>query len=116
MARRGTTAVQPRFTGSKSALGIAVLAETASRADRAPRMGALWFLRYGSALIPRSGELCAELDAVATLFACKNLGLDSMPHDARITDVAIGAAGQHAWVKLKPGKIVSRDFRKLGSP
>ena len=71
MARRGTTAVQPRFTGSKSALGIAVLAETASRADRAPRVGALWFLRYGSALIPRSGELCAELDAVATLFAAR---------------------------------------------
>ncbi|MFH8803191.1 pyridoxamine 5'-phosphate oxidase family protein [Streptomyces sp. NPDC017936] len=51
---------------------------------------------------PRTGELCAELDAVETLFARKNFGLDSMPHD-----------GRHAWVRLKPEKIVSWDFRKL---
>ncbi|MGW0946345.1 pyridoxamine 5'-phosphate oxidase family protein [Streptomyces sp. NPDC002623] len=52
---------------------------------------------------PRTGELCAELDAVETLFARKNFGLDAMPHD-----------GRHAWVRLNPAKIVSWDFRKLG--
>ncbi|MFF1544565.1 pyridoxamine 5'-phosphate oxidase family protein [Streptomyces sp. NPDC058291] len=52
---------------------------------------------------PRTGELCAELDAVETRFARKNFGLDAMPHD-----------GRHAWVRLKPEKIVSWDFRKLG--
>ncbi|MEU1179140.1 pyridoxamine 5'-phosphate oxidase family protein [Streptomyces sp. NPDC005820] len=51
---------------------------------------------------PRTGELCAELDAVETLFARKNFGLDSMPHD-----------GRHAWVRLRPEKVVSWDFRKL---
>ncbi|MCQ9134845.1 MULTISPECIES: pyridoxamine 5'-phosphate oxidase family protein [Streptomyces] len=53
--------------------------------------------------IPRTGELCAELDAVETLFARKNFGLDAMPHD-----------GRHAWLRLKPEKVVSWDFRKLG--
>ncbi|SEP87023.1 hypothetical protein SAMN04487983_100248 [Streptomyces sp. yr375] len=53
--------------------------------------------------IPRTGDLCAELDAVETLFARKNFGLDAMPHD-----------GRHAWVRLTPEKIVSWDFRKLG--
>ncbi|WP_069771450.1 MULTISPECIES: pyridoxamine 5'-phosphate oxidase family protein [unclassified Streptomyces] len=53
--------------------------------------------------IPRTGELCAELDAVETLFARKNFGLDAMPHD-----------GRHAWVRLRPEKVVSWDFRKLG--
>ncbi|WP_329215026.1 pyridoxamine 5'-phosphate oxidase family protein [Streptomyces sp. NBC_01485] len=53
--------------------------------------------------IPRTGELCAELDAVETLFARKNFGLDAMPHD-----------GRHAWARLTPEKIVSWDFRKLG--
>ncbi|MGW2051204.1 pyridoxamine 5'-phosphate oxidase family protein [Streptomyces sp. NPDC001858] len=52
---------------------------------------------------PRVGELCAELDAVETLFARKNFGLDAMPHD-----------GRHAWVRLTPAKIVSWDFSKLG--
>ncbi|WP_416983726.1 pyridoxamine 5'-phosphate oxidase family protein [Streptomyces sp. T028] len=51
---------------------------------------------------PRTGELCAELDAVETLFARKNFGLDAMPHD-----------GRHAWVRLRPEKVVSWDFRKL---
>ncbi len=37
------------------------------------------------------------------LFARKNFGLDAMPHD-----------GRHAWVRLRPDKIVSWDFRKLG--
>ncbi|KUN85398.1 pyridoxamine 5'-phosphate oxidase family protein [Streptomyces griseoruber] len=52
---------------------------------------------------PRTGELCAELDAVETLFARKNFHLDAMPHD-----------GRHAWVRLRPEKVVSWDFRKLG--
>ncbi|MET9116816.1 pyridoxamine 5'-phosphate oxidase family protein [Streptomyces longwoodensis] len=52
---------------------------------------------------PRTGELCAELDAVETLFARKNFGLDTIPHD-----------GRHAWVRLRPEKVVSWDFRKLG--
>ncbi|GAA3242486.1 pyridoxamine 5'-phosphate oxidase family protein [Streptomyces thermocoprophilus] len=33
--------------------------------------------------VPRSGGLCAELDAVETLFARKYFGLDSLPHDGR---------------------------------
>ncbi|MEU3510654.1 pyridoxamine 5'-phosphate oxidase family protein [Streptomyces longwoodensis] len=53
--------------------------------------------------VPRTGELCAELDAVETLFARKNFGLDTIPHD-----------GRHAWVRLRPEKVVSWDFRKLG--
>jgi PPOX class probable F420-dependent enzyme len=53
--------------------------------------------------VPRSGGLCAELDAVETLFARKYVGLDSLPHD-----------GRHAWLRLVPEKIVSWDFRKLG--
>ncbi|GAQ58302.1 pyridoxamine 5'-phosphate oxidase family protein [Streptomyces acidiscabies] len=54
--------------------------------------------------IPRTGELCAELDAVETRFARKNFRVDSMPHD-----------GRHAWIRLTPEKVVSWDFRKLGS-
>ncbi|WP_328429127.1 pyridoxamine 5'-phosphate oxidase family protein [Streptomyces sp. NBC_00443] len=54
--------------------------------------------------IPRVGELRAELDVPETLFARKNFGLDEMPHD-----------GRHAWMRLTPQKIVSWDFRKLGS-
>ncbi|MCF3130271.1 MULTISPECIES: pyridoxamine 5'-phosphate oxidase family protein [Streptomyces] len=55
--------------------------------------------------IPRTGQLCAELDTAETLFARKNFGLDEMPHD-----------GRHAWARLRPDKIVSWDFRKLGAP
>jgi PPOX class probable F420-dependent enzyme len=54
--------------------------------------------------VPRTGELCAELDTAETLFARKNFGLDEMPHD-----------GRHAWARLTPDKIVSWDFRKLGA-
>ncbi|MGJ5750056.1 PPOX class probable F420-dependent enzyme [Streptomyces puniciscabiei] len=54
--------------------------------------------------VPRTGELRAELDTAETLFARKNFGLDEMPHD-----------GRHAWARLTPDKIVSWDFRKLGS-
>ncbi|MEU3827846.1 pyridoxamine 5'-phosphate oxidase family protein [Streptomyces sp. SID486] len=53
--------------------------------------------------VPRTGELCAELDTAETLFARKNFGLDEMPHD-----------GRHAWARLTPEKVVSWDFRKLG--
>ncbi|MER6736155.1 pyridoxamine 5'-phosphate oxidase family protein [Streptomyces puniciscabiei] len=53
--------------------------------------------------VPRTGELCAELDTAETLFARKNFGLDEMPHD-----------GRHAWARLTPDRIVSWDFRKLG--
>ncbi|MGW5662354.1 pyridoxamine 5'-phosphate oxidase family protein [Streptomyces sp. NPDC003758] len=52
--------------------------------------------------IPRTGELCAELDVPEMLFARKNFGLEEMPHD-----------GRHAWIRLTPTKIVSWDFRKL---
>ncbi|MFB7937576.1 pyridoxamine 5'-phosphate oxidase family protein [Streptomyces sp. NPDC056049] len=52
---------------------------------------------------PRTGEPCPGLDAVERLFAAKNFGLDSMPHD-----------GRHAWLRLTPDAIVSWDFRKLG--
>jgi PPOX class probable F420-dependent enzyme len=54
--------------------------------------------------VPRTGQLCAELDTAETLFARKNFGLDEMPHD-----------GRHAWARLTPVKVVSWDFRKLGS-
>ncbi|MGW3355646.1 pyridoxamine 5'-phosphate oxidase family protein [Streptomyces bungoensis] len=54
--------------------------------------------------VPRTGELCAELDTAETLFARKNFGLDEMPHD-----------GRHAWARLTPERIVSWDFRKLGT-
>ncbi|MFB8249299.1 pyridoxamine 5'-phosphate oxidase family protein [Streptomyces sp. NPDC001046] len=54
--------------------------------------------------VPRTGELCAELDVPETLFARKNFGLEEMPHD-----------GRHAWLRLTPAKIVSWDFRKLGA-
>ncbi|MFD5768861.1 pyridoxamine 5'-phosphate oxidase family protein [Streptomyces sp. NPDC127049] len=52
---------------------------------------------------PRTGEPCPGLDAVERLFAAKNFGLDSMPHD-----------GRHAWLRLTPDAIASWDFRKLG--
>ncbi|MEU2930317.1 pyridoxamine 5'-phosphate oxidase family protein [Streptomyces sp. NPDC007251] len=55
--------------------------------------------------VPRTGELCAELDTPETLFARKYFGLDELPHD-----------GRHAWVRLTPEKTVSWDFGKLGSP
>ncbi|MGW2212678.1 pyridoxamine 5'-phosphate oxidase family protein [Streptomyces sp. NPDC001781] len=53
--------------------------------------------------VPRTGELCAELDTPETLFARKYFGMDEMPHD-----------GRHAWARLTPEKVVSWDFRKLG--
>ncbi|MEV4919576.1 pyridoxamine 5'-phosphate oxidase family protein [Streptomyces tirandamycinicus] len=51
---------------------------------------------------PRTGEPCPELDVPERLFARKNFGLDSMPHD-----------GWHGWLRLTPEAVVSWDFRKL---
>ncbi|MFH8726914.1 pyridoxamine 5'-phosphate oxidase family protein [Streptomyces termitum] len=53
---------------------------------------------------PRTGEPCPELDAVERLFAAKNFGLETMPHD-----------GRHAWLRLTPDAIASWDFRKLAA-
>ncbi|MBT2413041.1 pyridoxamine 5'-phosphate oxidase family protein [Streptomyces sp. ISL-12] len=55
--------------------------------------------------VPRTGELCAELDLPETLFARKHFGVDELPHD-----------GRHAWLRLTPRKTVSWDFRKLTPP
>ncbi|MEU7021862.1 pyridoxamine 5'-phosphate oxidase family protein [Streptomyces sp. NPDC046203] len=51
---------------------------------------------------PRTGEPHPELDVPERLFAAKNFGLDTMPHD-----------GRHAWLRLTPSAVVSWDFRKL---
>ncbi|GGT95117.1 MULTISPECIES: pyridoxamine 5'-phosphate oxidase family protein [Streptomyces] len=53
---------------------------------------------------PRTGEPCPELEIPERLFATKNFGLDTMPHD-----------GRHAWLKLTPDAVVSWDFRKLAT-
>ncbi|MFF5784995.1 pyridoxamine 5'-phosphate oxidase family protein [Streptomyces sp. NPDC012693] len=54
---------------------------------------------------PRTGEPCPELDVPEQLFAAKNFGLDTMPHD-----------GRHAWMRLTPDAVASWDFRKLAAP
>jgi hypothetical protein len=54
--------------------------------------------------VPRTGELCAELDGPEALFARKNFGIEKMPHD-----------GRHTWLRLTPEKVVSWDFRKLAA-
>ncbi|MCC3771752.1 pyridoxamine 5'-phosphate oxidase family protein [Streptomyces sp. UNOC14_S4] len=51
---------------------------------------------------PRTGLPCPELDAPEALFAAKYFGTPTMPHD-----------GGHAWLRLKPEKVLSWDFRKL---
>ncbi|MFJ6938495.1 pyridoxamine 5'-phosphate oxidase family protein [Streptomyces sp. NPDC101132] len=51
---------------------------------------------------PRTGEPNPELEAPERLFAAKNFGLESMPHD-----------GRHAWLKLVPESIVTWDFSKI---
>ncbi|MDX2703189.1 pyridoxamine 5'-phosphate oxidase family protein [Streptomyces sp. PA03-6a] len=51
---------------------------------------------------PRTGEPHPDLEAVERLFAAKNFGLESMPHD-----------GRHAWLRLTPDSVVSWDFRKM---
>ncbi|MFJ8888130.1 pyridoxamine 5'-phosphate oxidase family protein [Streptomyces sp. NPDC102402] len=52
--------------------------------------------------IPRTGEVCAELDSPEQMFASKYFGLESMPHD-----------GRHGWLRLTPQAVRSWDFRKL---
>ncbi|MFF3252593.1 pyridoxamine 5'-phosphate oxidase family protein [Actinacidiphila glaucinigra] len=54
---------------------------------------------------PRPGEPHPGLEAVERLFAAKNFGLESMPHD-----------GRHAWLRLTPDAVVSWDFRKMPDP
>ncbi|MET9880878.1 pyridoxamine 5'-phosphate oxidase family protein [Actinacidiphila glaucinigra] len=54
---------------------------------------------------PRTGEPHPGLEAVERLFAAKNFGLESMPHD-----------GRHAWLRLTPESAVSWDFRKMPGP
>lgn len=52
--------------------------------------------------VPRTGEPNDELAAVEAAFAKKNFGMDSVVHD-----------GKHAWLRVKPTKIASWDFRKI---
>lgn len=54
---------------------------------------------------PRTGEPHPALDTPERLFAAKNFGLESMPHDNR-----------HAWLRLTPESVVSWDFRKMPGP
>ncbi|MGI5248914.1 pyridoxamine 5'-phosphate oxidase family protein [Actinacidiphila glaucinigra] len=54
---------------------------------------------------PRTGEPHPDLEAAERLFAAKNFGLESMPHD-----------GRHAWLRLTPDAVVSWDFRKMPDP
>jgi len=53
--------------------------------------------------VPRTGEPVAELETPERLFGDKYTG-GRMFHD-----------GRHAWLKIVPDKIVSWDFRKIGS-
>ena len=52
--------------------------------------------------VPRTGEPLAELDEPERLYADKYAG-GQVHHD-----------GRHAWVRIRPDKIVSWDFRKMG--
>ena len=54
--------------------------------------------------VPRTGEPVEELDVPERLYADKYAG-GQVHHD-----------GRHAWVRIRPDKIVSWDFRKMGSP
>jgi hypothetical protein len=51
---------------------------------------------------PRTGEPCADLAAIEPLFARKYMGGDQVYHD-----------GRHGWLRVKPAKIASWDFRKI---
>ena len=53
--------------------------------------------------VPRTGEPVGELDTPERLYADKYAG-GQVNHD-----------GRHAWVRIRPDKIVSWDFRKMGS-
>jgi len=52
---------------------------------------------------PRTGEPVPELEATERLFADKYAG-GRFHHD-----------GRHAWLRVRPTKIVSWDFRKIGA-
>jgi Pyridoxamine 5'-phosphate oxidase len=52
--------------------------------------------------VPRTGEPDDALAAIEPVFARKYMGGDQMFHD-----------GRHAWLRLKPTKITSWDFRKI---
>jgi hypothetical protein len=54
--------------------------------------------------VPRTGTASDELAAIEKVFARKYMGGDEMFHD-----------GQHAWLRVTPGKIASWDFRKLAN-
>jgi hypothetical protein len=51
---------------------------------------------------PRTGEPCDDLAAIEPVFARKYMGGDTVYHD-----------GRHGWLRIKPAKIASWDFRKL---
>jgi hypothetical protein len=52
--------------------------------------------------VPRTGEPNDALAGIEPVFAGKYMGADQMFHD-----------GRHAWLRVKPSKITSWDFRKL---
>ena len=52
--------------------------------------------------VPRTGEPVGKLDVPERLYADKYAG-GQVHHD-----------GRHAWVRIRPDKIVSWDFRKMG--
>ncbi len=52
--------------------------------------------------VPRTGGPAPELESVERRFAQKYFGLDELFYD-----------GRHAWLRIRPTKIVSWDFRKL---
>ena len=52
--------------------------------------------------VPRTGEPDDALAGIEPKFARKYMGGDQMFHD-----------GRHAWLRVKPAKIASWDFRKL---
>ena len=54
--------------------------------------------------VPRLGEPNDELADIEKLFARKYMGGDEVFHDQR-----------HAWLRVKPTKIASWDFRKLAT-
>lgn len=54
--------------------------------------------------VPRTGESDDALAGIEPMFARKYTGGDQMFHD-----------GRHAWLRVKPSKIASWDFRKLAN-
>lgn len=54
--------------------------------------------------VPRAADAVAELEVPERLFADRNAG-GRVAHD-----------GRHAWLRIRPDKIVSWDFRKIQTP